>query len=199
MSACRWIAPFLGFGSPAILIRAGKLKDLTESDFMSRTQVAVMESQDVNRLHQWCLQILQREINSLKGLPEMDSAQEALLEVLPEVLSRLAFKVNASVLQESFKLALHVHQHPGIRAHIRLHEITKDWFERLFFAADAALLVEWIPALIKLPLFNDRVHLLIPEQCVWPDPMNHFPNNRVRGIQVFVVYKLKCQQRQSSK
>jgi hypothetical protein len=184
MSACRWIAPFLGFGSPAILIRAGKLKDLTESDFMSRTQVAVMESQDVNRLHQWCLQILQREINSLKGLPEMDSAQEALLEVLPEVLSRLAFKVNASVLQESFKLALHVHQHPGIRAHIRLHEITKDWFERLFFAADAALLVEWIPALIKLPLFNDRVHLLIPEQCVWPDPMNHFPNNRVRGIQV---------------
>jgi hypothetical protein len=182
-TACRWLAPFLGFGSPAVLIRAGKLKDLSEADFMSRTQVALMEADTANRLHHWCLQILQRELISLKGLPQMDSAQEALLEVLPEVLSRLAFRVDTLALLESFDLAIRFHQHPGIRAHIRLHKTSEPWFERLFFAAEPPVLVQWLPVLLRLSLVDESVHSLIPENHVWPDPMKHFPGVRLRGAQ----------------
>jgi len=182
-TACRWLAPFLGFGSPAILIRAGKLKDLSEADFMSRTQVALMEETTANRLHHWCLSILQRELASLKGLPEMDSARETLLEVLPEVLSRLAFRVGATALLKSFDLAIRLHEHPGIRSHIRLHKTSEPWFMRLFFAAEPPILVKWLPVLLRLSLVDERVHSLIPENHVWPDPMTHFPSERLRGVQ----------------
>lgn len=182
-TASRWLAPFLGFGSPAILIRAGKLKDLSEADFMSRTQVALMEATTANRLHHWCLNILQRELASLKGLPEMDSAQETLLEVLPEVLSRLAFRVDKKSLLESFDLAIRFHEHPGIRAHIRLHKASEPWFKRLFFSAEPPVLVQWLPVLLRLSLVDERVHSLIPEDHAWPDPMRHFPGERLRGVQ----------------
>lgn len=182
-TACRWLAPFLGFGSPATLIRAGKFDDLSQADFMSRTQVALMEVSTANRLHHWCLQILQREIASLKGLPEMDSAQETLLEVLPEVLSRLAFRVDATALLESFDLAIRFHEHPGIRSHIRLHKTSEPWFKRLFFAAEPPVLVQWLPVLLRLSLVDERVHSLISENHVWPDPMTHFPGARLRGVQ----------------
>jgi hypothetical protein len=181
-TACRWLAPFLGFSSPAILIRAGKFKDFSESDFMGRTQVALMEAATAKRLHDWCLHILQRELASLKGLPQMNSPQETLLEVLPEVLSRLAFRVDSPALLESFNLAIRFHQHPGIRAHIRLHKSTEPWFERLFFAADSSALVEWLPILLRLPLLDEGVHSLIPENHVWPDPMEHFPGERLRRV-----------------
>lgn len=183
-TASRWLAPFLGFAGPAILIRVGKLKDkdLSKADFMSRTQVALMEASLVNRLHHWCLQILKRELVSLKGLPEMDSAQETLLEVLPMVLSRLAFRLDEPSLLESFDLAIRFHQHPGIRSHIRLHEASEPWFKRLLLAAETSVLVQWLPVLLRLPLVDEGVHFHISKNYVWPDPMTHFPSERLRGV-----------------
>ena len=181
VSACRWIAPFVGFGSPAVLIRAGKPTDITEADFMSRTQVACMDVSAAYRLHHWCLEVLNRELASLKGVPAMNSAQETLLEVLPEILSRLAFRMDVTTLRESYSLAVRFHQHSGVRAHLKLHKSTEPWFRRLFFTADKELLMEWLPELLGLPLFDGQINTLIPKHFVWPDPMSHFPSERIRS------------------
>ena len=67
-NACRWIAPFIGFWSPALLIRAGKVDDLRKGDFLNRTQVAAMDAALANRLYRWCLKSwLGRPRSSLAG------------------------------------------------------------------------------------------------------------------------------------
>jgi hypothetical protein len=179
-SACRWIAPFSGFWSPALLIRAGRLDDLTRGDFLNRAQVAAMHSDLANRLYMWCMRILERELASLTGLIAMGSAQESMLGVLPEVLSRLAFKVGAAELRRTFPLVLYLHRQPGVRLHLTLHKSCDPWFERLFDAAETELLLEWLPDLIKEPLIDERVHPVVPANQAWPDPAVHFPSWRIR-------------------
>jgi hypothetical protein len=132
------------------------------------------------RLYIWCLQILEQELACLTGRIAMGSAQESLLEVLSEVLSRLAFKVDAAELRRTFSLVLQFHRKPGVRSHIRLHKSCEPWFQRLFDAADGELLLEWLPDLIRGPLFDEGVHPVIPADHAWPDPMRHFPSERGR-------------------
>lgn len=192
-NACRWVTPFSGFWSPALLIRAGKLDDLTKGDFLNRPQVAVMDPALAKRLYVWCLHILERELASLTGLIPMGSAQESALEVLPEVLSRLAFRVDAEELRRTFPLVLYFHRQPGVRSHIRLHDSCAPWFQRLFDAADDEMLLEWLPDLIKGALIDEGVNPVIPVAQAWPDPMRHFPSQRIlgeRGIRPDLVAKI---------
>ena len=178
--ACQWVAPFIGYWSPAILVRAGKAKELKNYDFMSRTGVATMQPEVAQQLHQWAIDALTRELGALSGRIVMGSSQESLLEILPELLSRLAFKVDAVALEHAFQLALQFHRSPGIRSHIRLHETCKPWFNRIFNSASEKQLLEWLPALIRAPFVDEVTHSVIPQQHVWPDPMQHFPSGRGR-------------------
>ena len=182
-NACKWIAPFIGFWSPAILIRAGKVKELTEHGFMDRSQVAVMEPEIAKRLYAWALEALKRELATLHGSIVMGSAQEAILEILPEVLSRLAFKVEAGELQETFPLALQFHRQPGVQAHIRLNKSCEPWFRRLFAAADGQQLLEWLPELLRFPLCEEEPQSLPPELNFWPDPINYIPVQRLHSTE----------------
>lgn len=181
-NACEWVAPFIGYWSPSILVRAGKAKELKSYDFMSRTGVAAMQPEVAQRLHKWSMDALTRELRVLSGRIEPGSAQESLIEILPEILSRLAFKVDAAALDQAFQLALQFHRAPGIRSHIRLHEACKPWFKRIFDAATEQQLLEWLPALIRAPFFDEATHTVIPHQHAWPDPMRHFPSGRGRQI-----------------
>jgi hypothetical protein len=181
-NACRWIKPFILFWSPALLIRAGKVDDLQKGELLDRSQVATMDSDLATRLYSWSLQIFQRELTRLTGHIAFDSAQEALLEALPEVLSRLAFKVSNEELKRTFPLVLQFHGAAGIRAHIRLQESSGPWFRRLFHAADAQLLLQWLPELIRSPLFDVGTPAVIPNSQAWPDPMREFPVDRVRQV-----------------
>src|ERR1022692_14062 len=181
-NACRWIAPFNGFWSPALLIRAGKVDDLRKGDFLNRTQVAAMDAALANRLYGWCLQILVREAAFITGPIAMGSAQESLLEALSEVLSRLAFKVDAAELRRTFPLVLGLHRQPGVRSHPGLHDSCEPWFLRLFEAADDELLLEWLPDLIRAPLFDEGVLPGMPTGSAWPDPMRRFPSWRTRRV-----------------
>lgn len=175
-SACEWIAPFIGYWSPAILVRAGKAKELRTYDFLSRTSVAAMRPEIAQRLHKWGIEALGRELSVLSGLIDMGSAQESLLEILPELLSRLAFKVDEAAVEQSFKLALQFHRAPGIRLHIRLHEACEPWFKRIFNAATQQQLLVWLPTLIRAPFFDESTYSVIPQEHAWPDPMQHFPS-----------------------
>lgn len=187
--ACKWIAPFTDFWGPALLVRAGKVDDL--KSFMERIQVATMEPALAKRLNSWALAALRREFSALSGTIEWMSAQQALLEALVEVLSRLAFKLESSDLQEAFSLAMALHERSEIYSHRNLHQLCTPWFSRLFEAADEQQLFEWLPALIRFPLYLESAlsrrlskrdlsrHL----SNLWPDPMTDFPAGRLRVVQ----------------
>ena len=187
--ACKWIPPFTDFWGPALLVRAGKVDDL--KSFMERIQVATMEPALAKRLNSWALAALRREFASLRGTIEWMSAQQTLLEALVEVLSRLAFKLESSDLQEAFSLAMDLHERPEIYSHRNLHQLCTPWFSRLFEAADEQQLFEWLPALIRFPLYLESAlsrrlskrdlsrHL----SNLWPDPMTDFPAGRLRVVQ----------------
>ena len=179
-NACKWVAPFTGFWSPALLIRAGRRDDLTKHDFMNRVQVAAMKPDLARSLNKWAMQALKREISSLSGNVTRTSGQESLMEVLPEVLSRLALKLESAGLQEAFSVALELHAQPGIATNISLHQSCEPWFERLFEAADDRQLLAWLPELIRFPLKVGNDRLSNPYPNPWPDPMTHFPIERLR-------------------
>ena len=178
-NACKWMIPFTGFWSQAILIRAGKVKELTEHGFMDRPQVAAMKPEVAMRLYSWALEALERELATLRGSVAMWSAQEKNLEVLPEVLSRLAFKVGTAELQRTFPLALRFHRQPGVWSHVRLNKSCGPWFERLFEAADDQQLLEWLPELLRFPLYEEELRSLHSGPNCWPDPMDSLPIQRL--------------------
>jgi len=175
MHACLWIAPFAGFWSPALLIRAAKTDVLKSDHFLSRTKVAAMEPALAKRLFDWCLAILHRELSTRGGAGFMGPLQEALFEVVPGVLSRLTLKCDTEQLKTMFALALQLHYLPALR----LHATSEAWFRRLFEAADSALLLEWLPLLIRAPLFDGPNDPTIGESRGWPDPMEDFPSDRL--------------------
>src|SRR5206468_7382749 len=168
-NACRWILPFIGFWSPALLIRAGKHTDVKQDDFLSRTQVAAMDPALAKRLYSWCLQILEREIAGVTPHIAMDSARESILAVLSEVLSRLAFKVDSDDHRRTFPLVLKLYENPSVGSHITLRDSCMLWFRRLFDAAHSELLLQWLPQLIRAPLFVTNI------ADGWRDPIWRFP------------------------
>jgi hypothetical protein len=181
-NACRWIAPFIGFWSPALLVRVGDVKDLTEGGFLTRTEVAAMKPQLATQLYNWAFGILEREITNLNGHLTDSSAEESLIEVLPQVLSRLAFRVDETLLAQTFPFVLRFHTSAGAKSHIRLHDACTPWFVRLFDAAGRDLLLEWLPELLRAPLCGGSIHSLLPSTHTSPDPMRDFPSTRLRQL-----------------
>ena len=182
-NASEWIAPFTNFWSPALLIRAGKVKELKKHGLMSRTQVASMNLDIAKGLNKWATGALKRELLSLGSQITIGSTQESLLETLTEVLSRLTIKLEAAELQEAFSLALELHGKSGIPSHIRLHESCEPWFTRLFEAAEDCQLLSWIPELIRFPLHDENSQSANPLPNPWPDPIMSLPLERVRFAQ----------------
>ena len=178
--ASEWLAPFIDFWSPILLVIAGKKRELTEHGFMSRTQVACMHSDVARSWSKWAVGALTRVMTSLNDSIAKFSVQASLLGGLVEVLSRLAFKLESVDLQESFSLALELHNQTGISSHDILHNSCESWFERLYEAADDQQLLAWLPALIRFPLYSENVQSVNHHLDPWPDPMRDFPVERLR-------------------
>jgi SIR2-like domain len=178
--ACKWIQPYTGFASPAMLIRAAQLKDVTDGEMFSRVGVASMDDALAKRLYAWCLRIFRQEVLSLNSPLAIGSSKESLFKILAEALSRLAIKIDRSTLDETFLAVLGFHKNGLIRAHPVLHDCCSKWFKRLFASADDALLVQWLPDLIAAPLFDESYQPGPPHQNIWPDPMAEFPGLKAK-------------------
>ena len=158
-----------------ILIRAGNTKDMKESDYANRVQVASMDPDLAHRLNNWAMNALMQGLSSVGNIIPMQSAQTSLLETLIEFLSRLTLKSDQQELHAAFRTALRVHNLPGIKTHIRLNKSCADWFRRLYDAADSQQLLEWLPDLIRFPLSENTNEA--NDVCErhpafkWPDPM----------------------------
>lgn len=179
VNACRWIAPFTGFWSPSILIRAAKIEALKEEEFLSRTRVAALDPALGERIYSWCLQVFDRVLNEISKQSRLEPTQISLLTAVTEVLSRLAIRVEPSKLRTTFPLVLRLHGHPSVRSNWALHSLCQPWFQRLFDAASGELLLEWLPDLIRAPLFDaQQIHPSVTQATAWPDPMVDFPFDR---------------------
>lgn len=179
-NACKWIAPFSKFWSPAILVRSGNVKALTERGFMSRVRVAAMPATLTQNLNKWAMRALTEEFSALGKRIDFESSQASLLEVLIELLSRLTFRLEAVDLQEAFSFALDVHRNPSISSHIRLCRSCAPWFKRLFEAANDQQLLEWLPDLLNFPLQDRSNRLPTVQRDRWVDPAAEIPAERVR-------------------
>ena len=177
-NASKWLAPFIEFWSPTLLIRAGKVKEFLEHGLLTRTRVAYMEDDLAKRLNQWAMDAFVREISNMDSPIPFQSVQTSLLEVLIEFLSRLAIKLETEDLDRSFALALGLHRLPEFYAHIRLNESCGPWFRRLFRAASDRQLLIWLPDLLRFPLSRGDAHSLDPDIFSWPDPILEFPKGR---------------------
>ena len=177
-NASKWLAPFIEFWSPTLLIRAGKVKEFLEHGLLTRTRVAYMEDDLAKRLNQWAMDAFVREISNMDSPIPFQSVQTSLLEVLIEFLSRLAIKLETEDLDRSFALALGLHRLPEFYAHIRLNESCGPWFRRLFRAASDRQLLIWLPDLLRFPLSRGDAHSLDPDVFPWPDPIVEFPVKR---------------------
>ena len=158
-NACKWTVSLTNFWSPALLIRAGKTKDL-KRHFMDRTQVATMTRSLSRRLTEWTIEALVRQRTTL------DSSSLSLVEALVEVLSRLTIRMQSSELQRAFEIAISLYQTPEVYRHLTLSQTCGNWFSRLFTAADDQQLVGWIPDLLRFPLSA-------------PNPMRYLSVDRV--------------------
>jgi hypothetical protein len=177
--ACQWIAPYTSFWSPAVFIRARR------TDFLAqRSQADRMEPTAARRLYAWCLEVLKRELPFLAAPIPSASTEASLLRVLVEVLSNLAFKVDGKDLSETLPLVLRLHHHPGVRLNSSLANLCGQWFRRLFFAAEPTLLLEWLPALTRAPLPEQKLEQGIPIGDQPHDPMEFFPGSSLRGLNV---------------
>lgn len=180
--ACRWIQPLTPFWSPALLIRAAKLDDLTDGEFLMRTRVVQMDAALARRLNSWCAAIVSREIAPESVLNTRARSREQLLAVCAEVISRLAFMLDASGLKESFSLVLRSIRFPSAASDANLHERCLNWFRRLFEAAGPELLIDWLPDLIReLPL-SGNLHPGLQLEQSWPDPIKEYPFERLAAV-----------------
>ena len=177
-NASKWLAPFVEFWSPTLLVRAGRVKEFLEHGLLTRTRIAYMEDGLTKRLNHWAMGALVREISNIGNPIPFQSAQTSLLEVLIEFLSRLTLKLNPEDLDESFALVLELHRRPEFYTHVRLNKSCRPWFRRLFEAASDRQLLTWLPDLLRFPLSREDAQSLNPAISTWPDPIVEFPVGR---------------------
>ncbi len=181
-NAADWLAPISDFWSTMLLVRSGNTRAVQEGDSTNRTQIASMNSELAHRLNTWAMNALSRESSSLGISIPMQSRQLSLIETLIEFLSRLTLRLEKSDLQDGFRLALRLHNLPGIKTHIRLNKSCRPWFRRLFDAVDDQQLLTWLPYLIRFSLpeeANENEPMQHPV-ISWPDPMTDFPVDSVQ-------------------
>ena len=177
-NACKWLAPFVEFWSPTLLIRAGKVKDFRDHELLTRTKIGYMEEGLAKRMHSWAMNALVREVSNIGSPIPFQSPDTSLLEVLIEFLSRMTIRLETEDLDESFEIALALHRRPDFYFHVRLRKSCEPWFRRLFLAANDKQLLTWLPDLLQFPLSREDADALNSDVFTWPDPLSEFPEGR---------------------
>lgn len=177
--ALQMVLPFVGFWSPALMLRARQIKQLTDNeDFLSRVQIASMEAELARRIHDWCVDIFKSRTDKYNRSRQQDIFQDKLVIGLPEVFSRFSFKLEAHELDQDFKLAISMYP---VLSNIVAPEMIKTchiWLTRIYDAASDEQLIRWLPELIRAP-FRETDESLMARYDDWRDPMSDFPSSRI--------------------
>ena len=178
-NAGKWISSSIGSWGPAITIRTGNVKELTEGNLMSRTQVAAMTPTLATSLNEWAMNGLRREVSAVAEGTGKQQVEESLVKTLTEALSRLTIKLGEKELQEALSMALKIHSHPALARNPGVMETCRNWFTRVFEAADDEQLLAWLPELIKYNLGNQRASERHELSSLSWDPVDYVPIERM--------------------
>lgn len=180
VAACRWVAPFFSFRSISVLVRAGAAKELREREFIDRPRVAEMELEAVAKLKAVMSTAVDREAEILarEARPWIEAS---VLEAAVEVLSRTTVRLEQSDLKSAVQTPLALYRNwrsvsiPGLAGGVR------SWFERIYEAADGAVLAGLLPVLLDAPLWEGGDD---GGAGFWRDPLGGFPLYRIgdRGV-----------------
>jgi len=174
--ALQIILPFMGFWSPALMVRARQLKQLTDNfEILGRTQIAEMDDNMAKRIHAWAMEIFECQVNRYYQSTHQKILRDKLVVGIPELLSRLSFKLSATQLTYSFNVVLRMYAALSSVSAPGMTTTFNTWLNRIYHAATDEQLLEWLPELLRVP-FRETDNNSARHRDGWIDPMSSFPN-----------------------
>ena len=177
VAACRWVAPFFSFRSVSVLVRAGAAKELREKEFIDRPRVAEMELEAVAKLNAVMSAAVGRETEML-ARETRPWIEASVLEAAVEVLSRITVRLKPSDLKSAIQTPLALYSSWRSVSIPDLAGVVRSWFERIYEAADGAVLAGLLPVLLEAPLWEGGDD---GGDGFWRDPLEGFPLYRIPG------------------
>lgn len=170
------ILPLMECWSPIVLVRALQLQTLMEGKgVLSRPAVASMPNSYIDQLFHFCISSLKREHEPSSAF-HTSSQKQLLVSSLIEVVSKIAFRLSKDQLRECFDLS--VKYYKTMELPLVNPDIAKKWLNRIFLAADAETLMEWVPTVISLPPIKSRQY---DNEGELEDPVLYFPFSKIRN------------------
>ena len=172
INAAKWIGSCEPFLAIHYMIRDGNHEEIQA--WFNRVRVAIMDQDTVERLYNLASGSLKQVIGSLNRRPDEFSVfgrdlEARLVGRLPEILSRLCFRLSESDRGQLFDLVMEMYEQPLFTRNFHLHEAVKCLFERTLFAMNDQEIVERMPRLLSLPVADEtRFPVSMPQ--FWVEP-----------------------------
>lgn len=154
-NALRWLSCFCDYWSPCVLVRAGRLKDFDEKKHLSRVQVAGLSQKQAERMADWALLVIARELPYLGQKNTLLPHQHLVLSGLPEIISRLSMWLNDERLEKSFGLAIIFGKSLAVQCDDSLSKKFSEWIERIVDSVGKQIPSEWIVKVLQLPVWGE--------------------------------------------
>lgn len=168
--------PFMGFWSPALMVRARQLKQITDNpETLCRTQLAAMGEVMSKRIHSWAMEIFECQVNKYYQSTHQKILRDRLVVGLPEILSRLSFKLSPEELSYNFKVVLRMYTALTNVSAPGMATTFNTWLNRIYHAATDEQLLNWLPELLRAP-FRETNGNTARDRDGWIDPMSSFPS-----------------------
>lgn len=153
------------------LIRTG---DKAVLEWFDRILVANLSQEEVNNLNNLLIESLKNAINDLErnfsdDNPLRNSLSTNILQLVPELLSRLCIRLSTAQINVLYNLAIKMYYHPIFHKDISLYKELENLFKRLFVCMSETEFSIKIPELLSLPIPTaNRFEVKYPDQWVEP-------------------------------
>ena len=172
INAAKWIGscePFLAIG---YMIRDNNHEEIKA--WFNRVRVAIMDQEMVEKLYKLVSDSLKQVIQSLNRRPDESSViggdlESRLVGILPEILSRLCFRLSGADRAQLFDLVTEMYQLRLFTNNWHLHEEVGSLLERILFAMDREEILQGMPTLLSLPM-PEETRFLVSMPGFWVEP-----------------------------
>ncbi len=154
-NAAKWIASLEPEMAISYMIRDSHHQEI--KTWFNRVRVAIMDQKLVDRLYSRLYDSLKQVINFLNSRPDDFSVfggnvESRLVRILPEILSRLCFRLSDTDRAQLFDLMIEMYELPLFTRNFHLHEGVQCLFERTLLAMNDEEILGRMPRLISLPI-----------------------------------------------
>ena len=171
--SARWIGSFSPIRALENFVRAGKKEAVEE--WFDRVRVATLTDEDVNYLSDTLIAAQEQAIKILmkKSARHTSKAASYLagnVNLLSELISRLAFRLPYDQVEKLFEQATKMYQLPLFREDHSLYSSINALFKRALFALPQSSILDKIPILLSLPVVSEGGFDVGFEE-LWDEPL----------------------------